>query len=455
MNANANILIVDDEPDMVSLMADALGARGYACEVAHDGVGALNRVDKEDVDLVLTDLNMPRTNGIALTEAVKERSPEVPVLIMTAFGSITSAVEAMKAGAYDFLTKPLDMNALFIAVERALEHRALKLEVDRLRKAVRAGDGFGGFVGQSRPMRELYETLVRVATVDSSVLLLGETGTGKELAARALHDASPRSDGPFVSVNLSAIPESLLESQFFGHEKGAFTDARTRYEGLLLAAHGGTLFLDEIGDMPAALQPKLLRALQERKVRPVGGTEEVPFDARIVAATHQDLGQAVAEGRFREDLYYRLNVISVELPPLREREEDVLRLARFFVEKVSARMDRPTPSLSPGALSLLRAYAWPGNVRELENAMERAVALCRNDEVRETDLPPALRKTTSAERVEPAGDEVELVSLDEIERRHIMRVLEALEGNKLQAAKVLGLDRRTLYRRLERYDAAA
>jgi transcriptional regulator with PAS, ATPase and Fis domain len=251
------------------------------------------------------------------------------------------------------------------------------------------------------------------------------------------------------------VPEGLLESVLFGHVRGAFTGAVRDHPGHFVAAHGGTLFLDEIGDMPSPMQAKLLRALQEGEVRPVGGTKVRKVDVRVLAASHRDLEDLVRRGTFREDLLYRLAVLRLDVPPLREREEDVLRLARFFVEKVSARMDRPTPSLSPGALSLLRAYAWPGNVRELENAMERAVALCRNDEVRETDLPPALRKTTSAERVEPAGDEVELVSLDEIERRHIMRVLEALEGNKLQAAKVLGLDRRTLYRRLERYDAAA
>ena len=452
---NTNILIVDDEPDMVSLMSDTLRARGYTCAAALDGALALDHMENNPVDLVLTDLNMPRMGGIALTGAVKERWPEVPVLIMTAFGSIACAVEAMKAGAYDFLTKPLDMNALIITVERALEHRALRIEIDRLRRVVHPGDDFGGFVGQSQPMRELYETLARVAIVDSSVLLLGETGTGKELAARALHTASPRKEGPFVSVNLSAIPENLLESQFFGHEKGAFTDARTRYEGLLRAANGGTLFLDEIGDMPMSLQPKLLRALQERKVRPLGGVDEVSFDVRIVTATHQDLNAAVSEGRFRRDLYYRLNVISVELPPLRARGEDVLRLARYFVEKAAVRMDRPTPVLNPGALSLLRAYTWPGNVRELENAMERAVALCRDDEIREVDLPPTLRKAQVSDRVKFSGEGVELVSLDEIERRHITAVLAALDGNKTWAAKVLGLDRRTLYRRLDRYQVVA
>jgi two-component system response regulator HydG len=367
---------------------------------------------------------------------------------------LETAVAAIRAGAYDFITKPVETETLGLALERALRHRELRLEVRRLRAAVREAHGFGAFLGASAAMRNLYDLLERVAESDASVLVTGESGTGKELVAQALHDRGRRKQGRFVAVNCAAVPETLLESELFGHVKGAFTDAKGGRSGLFVQASGGTLFLDEIGAMPLGLQPKLLRALQQRTVRPVGGDTEVAFDVRIVAATNIDLEAAVEAGRFREDLYFRIAVIPIEVPPLRRRGNDVLLLAQRFVEDFAGQSSKPVTGFTSPAADRLLVYDWPGNVRELRNVVERAVALTRFEQITVEDLPEKLQAAERRRVLLAADDPAELVPLEEIERRYVLRVLEAMGGNKASAARVLGLDRKTLYRKLERWGAA-
>jgi two-component system response regulator HydG len=331
-----------------------------------------------------------------------------------------------------------------------MEGRKLRAELARLSAAVAASRSFQGMVGASPAIQEVFELLARLESSEASVLVTGESGTGKELVARALHRASPRADGPFVTVNCAAVPESLMESELFGHAKGAFTDARSAREGLFVAASGGSLFLDEIGELPAALQPKLLRVLEERVVRPVGSNEEIPIDVRLITATNRDLETMVADGEFREDLYFRVNVVHVELPPLRARGGDVLLLARHFLERLAATEGKEIKGLSPPAAERLLAYPWPGNVRELRNCMERAVALARYDEIRVEDLPPRVREHERAQVIFTTDDPTQLLSMEEVERRYIDQVMEAVGGNKTKAARVLGFDRKTLYRKLSR-----
>ncbi|HVY62888.1 MAG TPA: sigma-54 dependent transcriptional regulator, partial [Planctomycetota bacterium] len=369
----------------------------------------------------------------------------------TAFGTLETAIEAIRAGAYDFVTKPFEVDALALALDRAVQHRALKEEVKRLRRAVQETRQFEEIIGSGPAMQALFDLLDRAADADAAVLVTGETGTGKELVARALHRRSRRRAGPFVAVNCAALPEALLESELFGHARGAFTDAKAAREGLFVKANKGTLFLDEIGDMPLGLQPKLLRALQERKVRPVGSDTEVPFEARLVSATHADLETAVAEGRFREDLFFRVNVIHVEVPPLRARGGDVLVLAQRFLEHFATRAEKKVTGISGPAAEKLLAYSWPGNVRELQNCIERAVALTRFEQVMIEDLPEKVREHRPSHVVTAGDDPSEILPMEEVERRYILRVLDAAGGNKTLAARLLGFDRMTLYRKLERY----
>jgi DNA-binding NtrC family response regulator len=447
---SARILIVDDDRSMCDLIETDLRRRGHVPESVTDAVTALERVREEDFDVVLTDLNMPGMNGIELCRRVAVHRPDVPVVVITAFGSLESAISAIKAGAYDFVTKPIDLDILGVSLERALSHRALKEQIKTLSGPSEEGE-CGELAGRSRPMLELCDKIKRVADSEASVLITGESGTGKELVARALHDRSRRARGPFVAFNCAALPESLLESELFGHRRGAFTDAREDKRGLLVEAGGGTLFLDEVGDIPLTVQPKLLRALEERRVRPLGGASEIPYDARVIAATHRDLEEAMEAGAFRKDLYYRLNVIKLAVPPLRSRGTDVLLLARRFVAEFAGRSGKPITGIAETAVEKLLSYSWPGNVRELRNAMERAVALARHDKVVHDDLPEAVRDYEEP-RVLPAGsDPNELVSLDELERRYIIHVLRASGGNRSMAARILGLDRKTLYRKLHRY----
>jgi two-component system response regulator HydG len=444
-------LIVDDERAECELFADALRHAGFDPQWVQDPLSALDVLGKRQFEVVVTDLNMPKMNGAELCRRVKEVLPHLPVVVVTAFGSIDGAVDAMRSGAYDFVTKPFDVDAVGLVLQRAVEHHALRWEVDALRRVADNTQRYGEILGTSASMRKLYDVVERVGGSEATVLITGESGTGKELVAREIHRRGRRRDGPFVAVNCAAMPEPLLESELFGHEKGAFTDARSRRDGLFVTASGGTLLLDEIGDMPLLLQAKLLRALQERTFRPLGSSQEAPLDARIVASTNRDLEVAVEQGRFREDLFYRINVIHVELPPLRSRAGDVLLLAQSFLSEVGVRSDKAVSGFTTRAAERLMAYDWPGNVRELRNCVERAVTLTRTDLVDLDDLPHKVRDYKAAHLVVVGDDPSEIISLEELERRYILKVVDACKGNKSKAARALGIGRKTLYRRLESF----
>ncbi|MEO6029534.1 MAG: sigma-54 dependent transcriptional regulator [Candidatus Binatia bacterium] len=448
---SARVLVVDDDQAMCEFLSGELLEKGFEPHSRLSGAEALDALAVAEFDVVVSDLNMPQMSGLALCERLAVDHPHVPIIVLTAFGSIETAVAAIRAGAYDFLTKPVEIEALALALERAVQHRRLRDEVSRLRSVVAATQQYDELVGASSVMQRVYRLLDDIAESDASVLISGESGTGKELVARALHRRGRRSDGPFVAMNCAAIPEALLESELFGHTRGAFTDARNARTGLFVRADGGTLFLDEIGELPLELQPKLLRALQERTVSPLGADAEVAFDVRLITATNRDLELAIEERRFREDLYFRVNVVHVEVPPLRARGSDVLLLAQRFVERFAARSEKRSAGISPAAAELLLAYAWPGNVRELQNCIERAVALTRSDEIAAADLPEKIRTYRPSHVLVTTDDPSDLVPMEEVERRYILRVMEAVGGSKSMAARVLGFDRRTLYRKLERY----
>jgi two-component system response regulator HydG len=451
-----HVLIVDDEQETCDLLEMALVRHGFKVTTSTNALSALDLVATQDFDVVLTDLSMPEMSGLDLCERVLGTRPNMPVVVITGQGSLETAIGAIRVGAYDFITKPVDPKLLFLSVSRAIQHRHLQDEVKRLREAVAdGGEADSQIVGHSGAMRRVYELIGRVGESDASVLIHGETGTGKELIARSIHTRSRRKDGPFVAINCAAVPHSLIESELFGHARGAFTDAKAERKGLFVQASGGTLFLDEIGELPIDMQPKLLRALQERKVRPVGANNEIPFDSRIVAATNRNLEDEVYEKRFREDLYYRINVVKIDVPPLRERGGDVLHLAQFFLKQFAQRNEKFALELSTTGAEKLMAYNWPGNVRELENCMEHAVALARFDQITVEDLPEKIRAYRAERFVVAANDPTEIVTMDELERRYILRVLSLVGGNKSRAAQVLGFDRRTLYRKLERYGDGA
>jgi two-component system, NtrC family, response regulator AtoC len=444
----ASVLVVDDDESMCELLRSEIAARGFQASFETQPECVLESLESRDVDVVVTDLKMRGMNGIELCERIVAARPDLPVVLLTAHGTLDAAVAAFRVHAHDFLTKPPDIDALIAIIERAVRNRRLEQEVRGLDEMNASHvPAFEGIIGTSPPMRELVQLLGRVAAVEASVLLCGESGTGKELAARALHERSTRREGPFVALNCAAIPESLLESELFGHAKGAFTDARTDRAGLFEQAKGGTIFLDEIGELQLSLQPKLLRVLQEHVVRRVGADREVAIDARLIAATNTDLTSAVEKRRFRADLFYRVNVIEVRVPPLRERGHDVLLLAQNFVEQLARRMGRPVVGLTASCAAKLAAYPWPGNVRELANVIERAVALTRSTRLAVEDLPRHVRDHDAARVVKVPGLTEDLVSLEEIERRYIRRVLEATGGNKTLAAQILGVHRRTLYRK--------
>jgi two-component system, NtrC family, response regulator AtoC len=450
---NSKILIVDDDLTFCQTLERGLARRGFEVSAQQGGEQALSWLEDHDVDVVLTDLRMRGMDGLALCERVVANRRDVPVVVITAFGSYESAVAAIRAGAYDFVSKPIEIEQLAFTLERAAKHRALTAEVKRLR---RNGNGVSThrheeLIGSSVAMRKVHEMIDRVAETDTSVLITGESGTGKEVVARALHRASSRREGPFVAIDCASIPENLLESELFGHAKGAFTDAHTARQGLLVQASGGTLFLDEIGEMPLGLQPKLLRVLQERRLRPVGSDTEVPFDARVVCATNLDLESAVEEGRFRGDLFFRINVVQIELPPLRTRGMDVLVLAQHFVERFAKAAGKAMTGISKNAAERLLEYSWPGNVRELQSCIERAVALAQFEEILVEDLPERIRRYRRSQILPASDDPGELVPLDEVERRYILRVLDACGWRRMEAARILKLDRKTLYRKLERY----
>jgi DNA-binding NtrC family response regulator len=446
------VLVVDDERAMVDAMAEGLTSRGFEVTTVETADEAFSMVaEGRDLDVLVTDLNMRGMSGVDLCARVVDSRPDVPVIVITAFGSMDMAVATLRAGAFDFLVKPFEMEQLAVAVDHAAQHRSLREEVKQLRRAVEESKKFVELVGASAAMKEIYALIDRVAETDATVLITGETGTGKELAARAIHRRSRRADAPMVAVNCAAVAQSLLESELFGHVRGAFTDARTDRKGLFLQADKGTLLLDEIGEMPLEMQAKLLRALETRTVRPVGGQHEIAFDVRLLAATHGDLTASIEEGTFREDLYYRVNVVELAMPPLRARGADVLLIAQMFLELFAAQHGKPVKGISAPVAERLITYGWPGNVRELRNVMERAVALARFEDLVAEDLPPQIRDHRPAHVLFASNDPSELVSLGEVERRYIERVMEAVAGNKRQAAQILGLDRATLYRKLERW----
>jgi DNA-binding NtrC family response regulator len=446
-----SILIVDDEQIMCEMLAEDLKRHGFQPTWCISSEKALDLLKTQSFDVLLADLNLPNMNGIELCERIVANRPDIPVIVITAFGSMETAIAAIRAGAYDFVNKPIDTEFLILALDRAVKHRSLQEKVKLLDRALQKSHRFDKLIGESPPMRKLMNRLQRVADTETSILITGETGTGKELVARALHKQSRRRKSPFVAVNCAALPHSLLESELFGYKRGAFTDAKADRRGLFLQAHGGTLFFDEIGDIPLSLQPKLLRSLEERSARPIGGTSEVPFDVRIIAATNRDIETAIEEGRFREDLYYRINVIQIDIPPLRERGTDILLLSRHFVEQFAIRADKNIAGISNTAAEKLLNYSWPGNVRELRNIIERAVVLTGYEKVSVDDLPEKIRDYKASRFLLESDTPSELVPVQEVERRYILHVLKTVGGNKTLAAKMLGLDRKTLYRKLEQY----
>ena len=446
----AKILVVDDEPSHCKMLEAVLSAEGYEVTHAADGAEAVAEVEKRFFDLILMDIRMQRTGGIEALRAIKEISPGIPIIIMTAYASVETAVAALKSGAYDYLTKPLDIDELKIMLTHALQHHRLEQENLQLREQLDDRFDFSSIIGSSTSMKKVFETVALVAPTEVTVLICGESGTGKELVANAIHLNSPRGERPFIKVNCAALPEPLLESELFGHEKGAFTGAVSRRKGRFQLAHESSIFLDEIAEMAPATQAKILRVLQERSFEPVGGSETVQVDTRVIAATNRNLEEEIRAGRFREDLFYRLNVVQIEVPPLRDRREDIPLLANFFIKHYAEKNRRHIKGLTPHALDLFMRYEWPGNVRELENVIERAVIMARGDMVAPDALPEAIQATGESSGVIP----VELRagrSLKEVEKEMILRTLAESGGNRTHAARILGISRRTLQLKLKDY----
>jgi two-component system response regulator HydG len=448
--AEATVLIVDDEEDTAQLLCDVLRKRGFAVEAVYSASQCLEHLRRDPVDVVVTDVQMPGMSGIELCDQLYKRYPDCAPIVLTGYGRLDTAVAAMRAGAYDFITKPVKGDVLELAIDRALEHFRLQREVKRLQNQRTSDAPIEGIVGESSAIRELTRVIRRVAHSDATVLITGESGTGKEMVARSLHMLSDtRRDHPFVAINCGAMPAPLLESELFGHVKGAFTDAKASREGLFVQAGAGTILLDEIGEMPLEMQAKLLRVLQQRTVRPVGGEDEIPFEARLIAATNLELETEVEENRFREDLFHRINVVAIPVPPLRARTGDVLILTNAFVQRASERKNAFLKGVSRRAAQLLMDYDWPGNVRELENCIERAAALCRGDEIDVDDLPKKIIEHKSTRIELSTASPAQMLTLDEMQHRYVRQVLAAVGGNKTQAAQILGIDRRSIYRRLE------
>ena len=454
MKNTKSVLIVDDDLTHRTMLRTLLGGWGYAIHEADDGSTAIAKVHDRAFDLILMDIRMIKVSGLEAMTRIKAYNPAIPVVIMTAYASVETALEALKSGAYDYLTKPLDFDELRLTMERAMDHTRLREENRQLRETL--GERFDrrNIIGRSPAMVKLLETVAQVAPSEATVLITGESGTGKEMIAGAVHFNSPRQGGPFVKINCAAIAETLLESELFGHEKGAFTGAYRRKEGRFVQAQGGTLFLDEISEMNPAMQVKLLRVLQEREITRVGGEEVIEVDVRIVAATNKDLLQLVGQGRFREDLYYRLNVVALALPPLRERLEDIPLLAQHFLQTFSERNNKTVRGFTPQAMDALLRHHWPGNVRELMNAVERAVVLSRSEYLLAEDLPLVPPQAKDPERVTPPGPVRESVPLEEVEKAAIMQAIETSNGNKSEAARRLGITRKTLLKKLRAYGAA-
>ncbi|WP_066635103.1 sigma-54-dependent transcriptional regulator [Desulfolucanica intricata] len=441
------ILIIDDEKHMCWALERAMKQEGYQVLTANNGPDGLELLKQEGPSLVILDLRMPGMDGMEVLKCIKEIQPKLPVIILTAHGTIDSAIEAMKNGAIDYLTKPFDLDELKIVIKNALLLNQLATEVTFLRSELTKN--YSIMIGKSPTIVEINQLIERVATTNATVLITGESGTGKEVAAVSIHQASPRCDNPFVTVNCAALPEQLLESELFGHEKGAFTGAITKKLGRFELAHKGTIFLDEIGDMPLSMQVKLLRVLQEKSFERVGGTETHKIDVRVIAATNRELTEAIRKGLFREDLYYRLNVIHIQLPPLRERKEDIPLLAEHFLEKLS-HIYR-VKKISSDAMEMICTYNWPGNIRELQNVIERAAIICEDEEILPFHLPPELQKPSKTVIGTVVRFPDEGISLEEVEKQLIMKALEKSKGNQTKAAQLLNITRSALLYRTQKY----
>jgi DNA-binding NtrC family response regulator len=451
MSSRGRVLIVDDEVNARTALGELLREEGYAVETAADGFKALPKLDEFAPDLVLTDLKMPGMDGIELMRKARERDPERVVVVMTAFGAVDTAVSAMREGAADYLTKPINVEELVLVIERALERRRLRAEAGLLRQRLSERHRISNIIGSSPPMQKVFETVMQVAPSRASVLISGESGTGKELIAAAIHEHSPRASQPFVKLHCAALAETLLESELFGHERGSFTGALSRRDGRFQQADKGTLFLDEIGEISPSIQVKLLRFLQEHEFERVGGNQTIKVDVRIVAASNRDLAARVKEGLFREDLYYRLNVVSIEMPPLRARASDIPLLATFFLQRYGEENGRKLTGFTDAALERLVRYSWPGNVRELENAIERAVVVSRGELIRPEDLSPTITPAQSGEGGMPP---IPGSTLAELERYAILRTLEHTGGSTSKAADILKISPRKIQYKLQEYQSA-
>jgi DNA-binding NtrC family response regulator len=447
---SARILVVDDEVGARTALADMLRDEGFEVEMAADAFKALGKYEAFAPHVVITDLQMPGMNGIDLMNKIREAEDPAAVIVMTAFGDVGTAVEAMHAGAADYLTKPLNFEELLVVVKKVISTQELVRETRQLRQRVRDRVAPSNIIGTAPPMQRVFEIIDQVAPSKATVLIAGESGTGKELVANAIHQRSPRASGPFIKLHCAALAESLLESELFGHEKGSFTGAMARKDGRFSLADGGTLFLDEIGEISPAIQVKLLRFLQEHEFERVGGTQTIRVDVRVIAATNRNLLDEIGRGRFREDLYYRLNVVSLEMPPLRERRSDIPELVKFFVERYAKDNSKAIAGCSPQALELLMNYSWPGNVRELENAIERAVVLSSGGPIEVKHLPPAIKPMAA-----PTGmPMIPGATMAEVERYTILETLKATGGSTSRAAEMLGISARTIQYRLHDYNAA-
>jgi DNA-binding NtrC family response regulator len=447
MMQNYKVLVVDDDPEMCRLLSDVL--EGGDCSVLStvDSMEASKILKKEEFDVIITDLKMKGLRGLDLLEMANKTAPLTPVIIITAFGTIETAIKAMKLGAYDYVTKPFQVDELALTVKKALENRLLKKEVSRLKKEVEDRYHFHHLIGKSPSMKKIYDLIERVSDSSSNVLVTGESGTGKELVAKAIHYTGARKAGPFITVNCAAIPETLLESELFGYKKGAFTDARSDKNGLVFEAGEGTLFLDEITEMSFTLQAKLLRVIESKEIRPLGDTNSYPIDVRFISSSNRNFKSFIQESRFREDLYYRLKVIDIELPPLRERKEDIPLLVKHFIEKFDPETKKDIQGVSEKTMKILTGYSWPGNVRELENVIQRAITLSEHEVIQPEDLPGALIQEAGEVIIEKGLQEK--YTIEQLENEYIRRVLIEVGGNKSKAAEILGLDRKTLYRKLQ------
>ncbi|HPY35730.1 MAG TPA: sigma-54 dependent transcriptional regulator [Smithellaceae bacterium] len=451
MKTKQTIMVVDDDSAHRLMLKKLLGGWGYDVAEADDGAAAIEDVRRQLFDLILMDIRMLNISGIEALEQIKMINPAIPVIIMTAYASVETAVSALKKGAYDYLTKPLDFDELKITIERATEHNRLKKENEYLKS--RLGEQFDrqNLIGRSQSMVKLLETVAQVAPAEATVLISGESGTGKEMIANAIHFNSARREAPFVKINCAALTETLLESELFGHEKGAFTGAERRREGKFVQAHGGSLFLDEVSEMSKAMQVKLLRVLQEREVTRVGGAEVIKVDVRVIAASNKNLKEEIQKGNFREDLFYRLNVVSLHVPPLRERKEDIPMLAQHFLKHFSERNNKNIQGYTPRAMQKIMAYSWPGNIRELMNAVERAVVLAHADFLDAAEIALIMGDSASSVGAAESDRPPQNLSLEDVEKKSILGALDACGGNKSEAARRLGITRKTLRAKLQKY----